>query len=74
MVQLTSISDVKQFVTAACSQPCDIDVVAGRYVIDAKSIMGIFSVDLSKPIAVEVHGTEADTEAFRNTIVTLLAE
>ncbi|MDR1670036.1 MAG: HPr family phosphocarrier protein [Oscillospiraceae bacterium] len=63
-VQLKSISEVKAFVNTACEQPCDIDIVSGRYVIDAKSIMGIFSLDLSKPITVEVHGTDSDGEKF----------
>ena len=63
-VQLTSINDVKQFVNAACAQNCDIDIVCGRYIIDAKSIMGIFSVDLAKPIGVEVRGSEDDAAAF----------
>ena len=63
-VLLTSIGNVKQFVNAACSEPFDIDVVAGRYIIDAKSIMGLFSLDLAKPIRVEVHGTEEDSAAF----------
>ncbi len=63
-VLLTSINDVKQFVNAACEQSSDIDIIAGRYIIDAKSIMGIFSVDLAKPIRVEVHGTEEDGKAF----------
>lgn len=63
-VQLSSISDVKEFVNCACQQPFDIDVVSGRYIIDAKSIMGIFSIDLSKPINVEVHGTDEDGETF----------
>ncbi len=67
-IQLNSIADVKTFVNAACSQPCDIDIVSGRYVIDAKSIMGIFSLDLSKPITVEVHGTEHDGENFYEAI------
>jgi phosphotransferase system HPr-like phosphotransfer protein len=67
-VSLSSISDVKRFVSAACAQACDIDLVAGRYVVDAKSIMGIFSIDLSKPITVEVHGTEAETGVFRKAI------
>ena len=44
---LNSINDVKRFVAAASARPCDIDVVSGRYIIDAKSIMGIFSIDLS---------------------------
>ncbi|MDR0325538.1 MAG: HPr family phosphocarrier protein [Oscillospiraceae bacterium] len=63
-VQLHSIDDVKRFVNAACGQPFDIDIVSGRYTVDAKSIMGLFSLDLSKPIAVEVHGTEEDGRAF----------
>ncbi len=63
-IQLSSISDVKEFVNCACQQNFDIDVVSGRYIIDAKSIMGIFSIDLSKPINVEVHGTDKDGETF----------
>ncbi len=67
-VLLSSISDVKQFVSAACDQPFDIDVIAGRYVLDAKSIMGIFSVDLSRPVRVEIHGTEEDGQSFYDLI------
>jgi len=63
-VLLSSIADVKEFVKAACVQPFDIDVVSGRYVIDAKSILGLFSLDLTKPIRVEVHGTEHDAAGF----------
>jgi phosphotransferase system HPr-like phosphotransfer protein len=73
-VQLTSISDVKQFVNAACDQPFDIDIAAGRYVIDAKSIMGIFSLDLGKPIRVEVHGTEEDAAGFYEKVKAFAAE
>ena len=64
-IMLNSINDVKQFVAAASARPCDIDVVSGRYIIDAKSIMGIFSIDLSKPVSVEVHGTSEDLAAFK---------
>lgn len=67
-VLLTSIGDVKRFVNSACMQPCDIDIVSGRYTIDAKSIMGIFSIDLAKPIKVEVHGTDAEAEAFLDSV------
>ena len=63
-VLLTSINDVKTFVNTASDQPFDIDIVSGRYIVDAKSIMGIFSIDLAKPIQVEVHGTDADCETF----------
>jgi phosphotransferase system HPr-like phosphotransfer protein len=67
-VLLTSINDVKLFVHAASTQPCDIDVVSGRYIIDAKSIMGIFSIDLAKPIRVEIHGTDEDARKFYEAI------
>ena len=49
-IVLGKIDDVKGFVNVAMSKPYDIDLVSGRYVVDAKSIMGIFSLDLSKPI------------------------
>ena len=67
-VLLTSINDVKHFVNSACMQSCDIDIVSGRYIIDAKSIMGIFSIDLAKSIRVEVHGTDADADAFMDSV------
>lgn len=47
---LKTIIDVKNFVNAINAFDFDVDLVSGRYVIDAKSIMGIFSLDLSKPI------------------------
>lgn len=67
-MQLASINDVKQFVNRACQMPFDIDIISGRYVIDAKSIMGIFSVDLSKPIRVEIHGTDEDAKLFMESV------
>ena len=49
-IQLNAINDVKDFVNTVMMFDYDIDLVSGRYAIDAKSIMGIFSLDLSKPI------------------------
>lgn len=54
-IMLRTIDDVKDFVNDINTFVCDIDLSSGRYVIDAKSIMGIFSLDLSKPITVNVH-------------------
>lgn len=54
-VSLNSIEGVKNFVNAVSRLDCDVDIVSGRYVIDAKSIMGIFSIDLTKPATVQVH-------------------
>ena len=58
-VTLSSINDVKNFVSAVSKYDFDVDLTSGRYVVDAKSIMGIFSLDLSKPIKVEVHNDNA---------------
>ena len=71
---LNSINDVKHFVTSAAARPCDIDVVSGRYIIDAKSIMGIFSIDLTKPVTVEVHGTDEDLAAFKADVQQFIVE
>ncbi len=54
-ISLNSIDKVKNFVNDINRFDCDFDLVSGRYVIDAKSIMGIFSLDLSKPITLNVH-------------------
>ncbi len=62
-IMLKSINDVKEFVRIVNEFPYDIDLSSGRYIVDAKSIMGIFSLDLARPIVVDVH--EADAEALR---------
>ncbi len=57
---LSSINDVKDFVNIVSRYDFDVDLTSGRYVVDAKSIMGIFSLDLSKPIKVEVYDDNCD--------------
>lgn len=54
-VSLDSIEKVKQFVSITNEFDTDFDLVSGRYVIDAKSILGIFSMDLSKPLVLQIH-------------------
>jgi len=54
-ISLNSIDKVKSFVNEITKYDNDFDLVSGRYVIDAKSIMGIFSLDLSKPIDLKIH-------------------
>lgn len=54
-ISLNSIGKVKSFVNASTQFDFDFDLISGRYVIDAKSIMGIFSLDLSKPIELAIH-------------------
>ena len=57
-ISLNSIDKVKSFVNDITKFENDFDLVSGRYVIDAKSIMGIFSLDLSKPISLNIHADE----------------
>ena len=57
-ISLNSIDKVKAFVNEITKFDSDFDLVSGRYVIDAKSIMGIFSLDLSKPIDLNIHAQD----------------
>ena len=61
-INLGLIDKVKSFVNDITKFDSDFDLVSGRYVIDAKSIMGIFSLDLSKPINLNIHGDEDNAE------------
>ena len=73
-VSLSSIEDVRQFVNAATCCPCEVDVRSGRYLVNAKSIMGLFSLELSKPVEVEVLGTDAQAADFRTSVAGLIAQ
>lgn len=55
---LKSINDVKDFVNAVNKYDFDVDLTSGRYIVDAKSIMGIFSLDLSRSIKIDVHSED----------------
>ena len=57
-ISLNSIDKVKSFVNDITKFDYDFDLVSGRYVIDAKSIMGMFSWDLSKPIYLNIHAED----------------
>lgn len=73
-ILLNSIDKVKRFVSIAAGFDEEIDLVSERYVIDGKSIMGIFSMDLSKPILLRIHenGEKADKmiKAFDEYVIT----
>ena len=69
-IRLATIADVQDFVSIVAKSDMDIDLKSGRYVVDAKSILGIFSLDLSKPITMEVYADScedllADIEPFK---------
>jgi phosphotransferase system HPr-like phosphotransfer protein len=63
-ISLNSIDKVKSFVNDITKFDNDFDLVSGRYVIDAKSIMGIFSLDLSKPIDLNIHAADNVSEVL----------
>ena len=64
-VCLDSIEKVKGFVNDISRFNTDFDLISGRYVIDAKSIMGIFSLDLSKPIELTIHESDEIDEILK---------
>ena len=64
-VCLDSIDKVKGFVNDISRFNTDFDLISGRYVIDAKSIMGIFSLDLSKPIELTIHESDQIDEILK---------
>lgn len=70
-VMLSSIVDVKNFVNLVSEFDFEVDMVSGRYVVDAKSLMCIFSLDLSKPIIMRVYSedTKELEEKLREFIV-----
>ena len=59
-ITLKGIEDVRNFVKEVILLDYEVDLVQGRYVVDAKSVMGIFSLDLLSPIAVQLHTENAD--------------
>ena len=72
-IPLNSIDKVKSFVNLIAKFDFDFDLVSGRYVIDAKSIMGIFSLDLSKPIDLNIHADDAAVDDILESIKPYLA-
>ncbi len=55
-IRLHTIEDVRKFVNIVTASDCEMDLTSGRYIVDAKSIMGIFSLDLLSPILLTIHG------------------
>ena len=72
-IRLDSIDAVKNFVNKVNHYSGDVDIVSGRYTIDAKSIMGIFSLDLAKPLTVVVHD-KTEEERFKIEMADILVD
>lgn len=73
-ISLNSIDKVKSFVNDITKFDYDFDLVSGRYVIDAKSIMGIFSLDLSKAIDLNIHADNAEIDTILDTLAPYMCE
>lgn len=80
-VSLHSVNDVREFVSAASMAPVDIDVISGRYTVNAKSMLGLFSLILDGPAPtrdtpklIRVYGTDKDGETFRDSIQKFVAQ
>lgn len=63
-IKLGSIADVKEFTALANSRSFELDLVSGKYTVDAKSIMGIFSLDLTKELTLIIRGDDAESKEF----------
>ena len=70
-ISLQMASQVKKFVNIVQNYSFDIDLRSDRYVVDAKSILGIFSLDLSKPVNVEIHAGDSEHEKCEELISSL---
>ena len=71
-IALRDMQAIREFVQAVVLLDYDVDLVQGRYIVDAKSIMGIFSLNLSKPIKVEVHSD--DCQKFLDEVARFVVE
>lgn len=60
VIRLDSIDEVKDFVRKANMLSYDVDLSLGKYTVDAKSIMGIFSLDLSRELELTIHSDKAE--------------
>ncbi|MCB6991576.1 HPr family phosphocarrier protein [bacterium 210820-DFI.6.38] len=58
-ILLKSIADVKKFVQTITMFDGDFELISGKYIVDAKSILGLFSVDLSKPVILRIEGDDS---------------
>ncbi len=59
-IKLSLVENVNKFVNIVSRYPFEMDLRAGRHVVDAKSILGIFSLDLSRPITLEIYSNQCD--------------
>lgn len=59
-ISLTQVSQVQKFVNTVNKYPFDVDMVSGRYTINAKSLLGIYSLDLNRPLQVLIYSDDCE--------------
>ena len=69
VIKLNNIEKVKHFVNEVTTFECDVDVLCRRYILDAKSIMSILSLDLTEPLKVMIHTDDYDELKLFNEIM-----
>ena len=67
-ISLKSIEDVKHFVQSLTMFDGEFELISGKYIVDAKSILGLFSVDLSKPVTLRIEVTDSKLDDILNAI------
>ncbi|WP_283607018.1 HPr family phosphocarrier protein [Clostridium sp. CIES53] len=70
-ILINSVEKVKQFSSIVSKQNVECEIVEGIYIIDAKSIMGIFSIDLSAPVELRIH---SDDKAILDSLTDFIAQ
>ena len=74
LISLNSIEKVKSFANEIVKFEDDFDLTSGRYVVDAKSIMGIFSLDLSQDITLNIHADDSKVESILTALAPYIIE
>lgn len=73
-IRLKTVDDVKDFVSATISSNVKADLMSGRYIVDAKSIMGVFSLDLSIPITLVIECDSTDIDSYMDKVEKFLID
>lgn len=72
-VAINNIDKVRKFVDIVSRFDCDIDLVSGHTMVDAKSILGIFSLNIMKPMMMIIHDDEDKAQIIRNSLKAFVA-
>ena len=73
-IKLGSITDVKEFTKLANSCDYELDLVTGRYTVDARSVMGIFSLDLTKTLTLVIHASKEECKDFLEEVMNFIED